>query len=103
MSGDTAHGVGASTMVHVHVEAASWVDVDAIEVVVDGQTAQTITIEPSDADPANPVVRFDRDVMLAVRPAGSYVVVAAYGDSPMEPVLRGRIPFGVANPIWLAP
>ncbi len=102
-SGDTAHGVGASTMVHVHVEAASWIDVDAIDVVVDGATMQTISILPSDADPANPAVRFDRDVMLPVRAAGSYVIVAAYGDSPMEPVLRGRIPFGVANPIWLTP
>jgi hypothetical protein len=29
------------------------------------------------------------------------VIVAAYGDAPLEPVLRGRMPFGVTNPIFL--
>lgn len=103
-SGDTAHvGSATSTMVHVHVEAASWVDVDAIDVVVDGQTVHTIAIAPGDADPTHPATRFDQDISVDVRSAGSYVIVAAYGDSTLEPVHRGRIPFGVANPIFLAP
>lgn len=102
-SGDTAHVGGTTTLVHVHVEAASWVDVDAIDVVVDGATVDTITISPSDADPTHPATRFDDDVMVDVRAAGSYVIVAAYGDSTLEPVHRDRIPFGVANPIFLAP
>ena len=50
----------------------------------------------------HPATRFDQDVMVDVRSAGSYVIVAAYGDSPLEPVHRGRIPFGVTNPIFLA-
>lgn len=102
-SGDTVSVGGTSAMVHVHVEAASWVDVDAIDVVVDGQTVNTIAILPGDADPAHPATRFDRDVSVDVRSAGSYVIVAAYGDSPLEPVQRGRVPFGVTNPIFLAP
>jgi hypothetical protein len=102
-SGDTVSGLGTSAMVHVHVEAASWVDVDAIDVVVDGETAQTISIAPADADPAHPATRFDQDVDVPVRAAGSYVIVAAYGDATLEPVHRGRIPFGVTNPIFLAP
>jgi hypothetical protein len=99
--GDTAAGVGASTSVHVRVQAASWVDVDAIDVVVDGVVVDTIDILPSDADPAHPNVRFEEDVTIDVASAGSYVIVAAYGDSTLEPVHRGRLPFGVANPIFL--
>jgi hypothetical protein len=102
-SGDTVHVGSTGAMVHVHVEAASWVDVDAIEVVVDGQTVDTIAILPGDADPAHPATRFDQDVSVDVRSAGSYVIVAAYGDSTLEPVHRDRVPFGVANPIFLAP
>ncbi len=101
-AGDTVHVGGTMAMVHVHVEAATWVDVDAIDVVVDGQTVHTIAILPSDADPAHPATRFDQDILVDVRSAGSYVIVAAYGNSPLEPVHRGRIPFGVTNPIFLA-
>jgi hypothetical protein len=102
-SGDTATIGGTRATVHVHVEAASWVDVDAIDIVVDGQTVDTIAILPGDADPTHPATRFDQDVMVDVRTAGSYVIVAAYGDSTLEPVHRGRIPFGVTNPIFLVP
>lgn len=99
--GDTATGVGMSTSVHVRVQAASWVDVDALDVVVDGVTVDTIDILPGDADPAHPNVRFEEDVTVDVASAGSYVIVAAYGDSALEPVHRSRLPFGVTNPIWL--
>lgn len=101
--GDSASVGSTGAMVHVHVEAASWVDVDAIDVVVDGQTVQTIAILPGDADPSHPATRFDQDVHVDVRTSGSYVIVAAYGDSTLEPVHRGRIPFGVTNPIFLTP
>jgi hypothetical protein len=99
--GDTATGVGMSTSVHVRVQAASWVDVDALDVVVDGVTVDTIDILPGDADPAHPNVRFEEDVTVDVASGGSYVIVAAHGDSTLEPVHRGRLPFGVTNPIWL--
>src|SRR5262249_17394428 len=51
--GDTATGVGASATVDVVVQAAPWIDVKALEVVVDGATAQTIAIAPADADAKN--------------------------------------------------
>ncbi|UJR86776.1 CehA/McbA family metallohydrolase [Sandaracinus amylolyticus] len=95
---------GARATVHVRVQAASWVDVDAIEIVVDGRTLDTIEILPADApDPvARPHVRFERDVEFDVAEGrGSYVIVAAYGDAALEPVHRGRTPFGVTNPIFV--
>jgi hypothetical protein len=99
--GDTAMGVGAQAMVSIQVQAASWVDVDTIEIIVDGETAMTINVQASDADPQNPVVRFQRAIPVDVAAAGSYVIVAAYGGDDLAPVHPGRAAFGVANPIFL--
>ncbi len=94
--------VGSRAAVRVRVQAASWVDVDALDVVVDGRTVDTIEILPTDADPSNPAVRFDRTIDVDVAGGdGSYVIFAAYGDAPLEPMLRGELPFGVTNPIFL--
>lgn len=101
--GDAVAG-GTSATVHVRVQAPSWVDVDALEIVVDGETVDTIEILPGDApDPvARPQLRMERDVEIDVADGpGTYVIVAAYGDSALEPVHRGRIPFGVTNPIFV--
>jgi hypothetical protein len=99
--GDEASGLGARTTVRIRVQAASWVDVDRIDLVVGGALVQQIDIRPEDADPLRPVVRFDREVEIDVAEAGSYVIAAAYGDAALEPVHPGRIPFGVTNPIFL--
>ena len=32
---------------------------------------------------------------------GSYVIVVAHGDEPLDPVHPGKRPFGVTNPIFL--
>jgi len=101
--GDDATGLGATAQVHVRVQAASWVDVDAIDVVVDGAIVRTIDILPEDASPANPVIRYEADIAIDVSGANGYVIVAAYGDSSLEPVHPGRIPFGVTNPIFVSP
>jgi hypothetical protein len=100
--GDDAMGLGTTAMLHVRVQAASWVDVDALEVIVDGATVDTIEILPGDADPLRPHVRYESDLAIDVADGrGSYVIVAAYGDSALEPVHRGRLPFGATNPIFL--
>ena len=103
--GDEVTGAGVRATLHVRVQAASWVDVDELVVVVDGAERETIPILPGDADPTNPAIRFeeDLDVDVASDADGSYVIVAVYGDSALEPVHPGRIPFGVTNPIFLVP
>jgi len=90
-------------MVDVTVQAATWIDVDAIEVIVDGQTVDTITVMPSDANPQNPVIRWRGQIPVQVRASGGFVMIAAYGGDAMEPVHPGRIPFGVTNPIFVVP
>jgi len=100
--GDDATGLGDAVDVRVRVQAASWIDVDAIDVVVDGVVVQTIEIRPEDADPLVPTVRFDADVRVDVAAVNGFVLFAAYGDATLEPVHPGRVPFGVTNPIFLA-
>jgi len=90
-------------MVDVVVRAATWIDVDAIELVVDGQTADTIPIMPGDADPSDPTVRWRGALPVQVQATGGFVVVAAYGATALEPVHPGRKPFGVTNPIFVVP
>jgi hypothetical protein len=101
--GDSVTGAGSPMMVDVTVQAATWIDVDAIDVVVDGQIVDTITIMPGDADPQNPVVRWSGQVPVQVQASGGFVVIAAYGDSALDPIHPGRIPFGVTNPIFVKP
>jgi hypothetical protein len=100
--GDTVTGAGSQMMVDVVVRAATWIDVDTIEVVVDGQTVDTIPILPGDADPAEPAVRWRGSIPVAPRATGGFVVIAAYGDRKLEPV-HDKLPFGVTNPIFVTP
>ena len=93
--------LGPAPGIHVRVQAATWVAVDWIEVIVDGELAEIIAVLPDDADPGNPAIRWEGDI--AVTPAGgqgSFVVVAAYGDSPLAPLYADKMPFGVSNPIF---
>jgi hypothetical protein len=101
--GDTVTGAGSPMMVDGTVQAASWVDVDAIDVVVDGTVVDTIPIMPGDADTTNPVIRFHKQVPVQVQASGGFVVIAAYGGTALDPVHPGRIPFGVTNPIFVTP
>ena len=102
--GDTTTGAGSMQMVDVTVQAATWVDVTELEVIVDGETTDIIPITAADADKNNPVVRWhDHPVPVQTRATGGFVVIAAYGDQPMEPVHPGKIPFGVTEPIFVVP
>ena len=102
-SGDTVTGAGNPMSVDVVVRAATWIDVDTIEVVVDGITVDTIPIMPADADPNDATIRWTGSIPVQAAATGGYVVIAAYGDKTLEPVHRGRKPFGFTNPIFIVP
>jgi hypothetical protein len=101
--GDTTTGAGSPLQVDVTVQAALWVDVTSIEVVVDGETVDTIPIMPTDADPRNRVIRWTGQIPIQTRATGGFVVIAAYGTRPLAPVHLGKIPFGVTEPIFVVP
>jgi len=96
--GGTASGVGMRAQIHVSVTAASFLDVDSLEVIVDGTTTETIPI-PAQTDPTMPV-RFDDVVEVDVAAAGSWVVLHASGNTPPN-IAYGQQPFAVSNPIFL--
>lgn len=96
--GGTATGVGMRAQIHVRVRAASFIDVDSLEVIVDGTTTETLPLSVP-TDPTNPV-RFDGIVEVDVAATGSYVVLhASGGDTPN--IAYGGQPFAVSNPIFL--
>jgi hypothetical protein len=99
--GDTTTGAGSLQQVDVTVQAASWIDVTALEVIVDGETVDTIPIMPGDAGAG--AIRWQGQVPVTVRASGGFVVIAAYGTQPLEPVHPGRVPFGMTNPIFVGP
>ena len=63
----------------------------------------SLTIMPGDADPQEPALRWRGSLPITVAPTGGFVLVAAFGDQALEPVHPGRRPFGVTNPIFVAP
>jgi len=101
--GDTTTGAGSPQMVDVTVQAATWVDVTALEIIVDGETTDVIPITAADADKTNPVIRWRGQVPVQTRATGGFVVIAAYGDQALEPVHPGKMPFGVTEPIFIIP
>ncbi len=101
--GDTVTGAGSPMMVEVTIQAASWIDVDNIDVVVDGTVVDTIPVMPADRDPTNPAIRFHKQVPVMVRATGGFVVIAAYAARALDPIHPGRKPFGVTNPIFVTP
>lgn len=102
-SGDTTTGAGSPQQVDVTIQAATWIDVDAIEVIVDGVTVDTITVMPADTDPTNPAIRWRGQIPVQVKATGGFVVIAAYAARTLDPVHPGKIPFGVTNPIFVTP
>jgi len=101
--GDVVTGAGSPMMLDVTVRAATWIDVDAIEVVVDGVTVDTIPITAGDRDVNDPTIRFAKQIPIQTAATGGFVVIAAYGDAALEPVHPNRKPFGVTNPIFVEP
>ncbi len=92
--GEEASGVGTSATVTVAVRAAEWVDVDRLEVFVDGASTETIPIAASAA-----ALRAMVDVEVEVAAGGSYVIFHASGDDAVD--ANGNRPFAVSNPIFL--
>ena len=97
--GDEASGVGASAPFEVVVRAASWVDVDRLEVFVDGESVEVMPIVPDDADLIEPTIRARAAIDVDVSATGSWVVFYAGGTEELLTV-RQR-PYAVSNPVFL--
>lgn len=90
---------GGTATVHVVIQAPTWVDVDAAELIVNGETIETVTLDASTEDPTNPVIRFERDVIVELDDDG-WFVVGAHSMGLLAPVTPQRAAFGATNAIY---
>ncbi len=95
--GDIVTNAGASADFTVTVQAPSWIDADSLEVIVNGDTQETVPLAPVGMGPGK---RFVNSVTVPL-PSGkrSWVVFHAKGDKDLAPVHPGHMPFAVSNPI----
>jgi len=99
--GGFVRGRNARVRLRIKVQAAPWIDVRSVEVVVNGLVAHWQPVPES-----RRVVRLERVVDLPLS-ADSWIVVLARGQRPLAPVVpttranEPRIPLGFTNPIWV--
>ncbi len=88
----------------IKVQAPTWIATDTLRVILGGKDGgdevATITLDASKVDPQNPVVRFDESVPLTLT-KDTWVVVVVQGKGSLSPVVRGKEPFAMTNPIYL--
>lgn len=95
LPGGTATGVGARASIAVTLRAPSFIDVDQLEVIVNGTTTEIIPI----AD-ATEAIRFDDTIEVDVPASGAWVVLHASSSTEPDIAYGGR-PFAVSNPMFL--
>jgi len=86
----------------IEVQAAPWIDVRSIQLVVNGEPDEPIVVAPP-ADGEPPVVRHHGTVRLRLR-RDSWIQLVVRGDRPLSPVVQHDPPDGplaLTNPIWV--
>jgi hypothetical protein len=98
--GETATGVGKRARLEVRVQAAPWVDVASLSVLLGGQGRLLHWVPvPRTGQPQRLRRIFDIPVE-----SKTFVIVAAEGERPLPNASRdGTLPFAFTNPIWLEP
>jgi hypothetical protein len=94
---------GDKARLAIEVQAAPWIDVRSIDVLVGGAKQKTIDVAASTER-----VRWKGEVELQLKGAGeTFVVVVARGAKSMEPVIARRpghpapLPMAITNPIFV--
>ncbi len=98
MGGDAA-ATNGSVELAIRVQAASWVAVDRVKVIVNGDVVRVIEV-PQTGD----AVRLDTALTLPVR-RDCWVSLLVEGDTSLSPIVsdQGRpiLPLAVCNPVWI--
>lgn len=93
-------GKGSTIRLDIDVQAASWVHVDEIEVVANGEVVRRLPIEKSDK-----ALKYQGSIELTPARDTWYVIIARGSDSlePVVPRYKGTTitPFAFTNPIWV--
>jgi len=92
--------------VHVEVQAASWIRLDRVRLIVNGEDypigdAGTLKSEPR---PEGGVAWEPIDVNLPLQ-KDSWICALVEGDTPLDPIVTGGgrpiLPLAVTNPVWI--
>ncbi len=95
--GDTATLAGDLISVDVHIEAPSWMDVDQVELIVNGQLMKTQMLVTT-----QDVLRFEGTLTASVSPGqDAWVVIATSGDRQHGIWARNRPSFAFTNAIYV--
>jgi len=83
----------------VVVQAVPWLNADTLEVIVDGESVQTISLTPTQTSPTK---RYEQTIAVAPKSsrARHWVVFHAKGPGDLAPLHPGRKAFAVSNPIF---
>ncbi len=80
----------------MRVQAAPWVAVDRLQLVVDGEVVDTVALSGA----RESVVRFE-GVLETNLDQDAFVIVVVEGDAPMDPLYPGKLPFAFTNPLFV--
>ncbi len=94
--GDTITANGSEVMVSARVAAPSWVDVDTIEVIVNGAVATSVIVDSQDVE------RFRGEIRTPI-PSGrdAWIILRVRGAEPNQSWPRGRPSWAFTNPIFV--
>lgn len=84
----------------VVVASPSWITPSSVEVIVDGNTVQTIPLAPQTGGVGRRWRNWKVDVTAAASRSHHWVVFHAKAEGDLAPLHPGRKAFGVTNPIY---
>jgi len=86
--------------VHVDVQAASWIDLDTVRIIQNGEEVASIEYEGQRDGPLHLRPRIRIEI-----PRDCWIIAIAQGDEPMTPFVmhndRDVLPLAIANPIYI--
>lgn len=99
LPGDLVTDTDGEMALRVEVQAPTWMDVDEVVVVMNGQAGTPIAVPAAVSPGPQPVLRYAATLAMPVL-ADAWFVVIARGDA-RDPVLLNRAPVAVTNPVYI--
>ncbi len=97
--GDLVTAKRAAVRLKTHVQAADWIDVDRVLVIVDGDIVETIPVADT-----REIVRLVDERKIPVRTDG-WISLRVEGDDSLDPIVPGPkrpiLPIAVTNPVFI--
>ncbi len=101
-SGVTGTDTGR-VMVQVRVRTPSWIFVDRVKIVVDGDVRHEVLLEPLVDETGRVSWREVKQVLILGHDSWVHVIVE--GDQPLDPIVTGGrrpiLPLAITNPVWV--